>query len=263
MNEVVETNATVKCRHCGQTKPADKQDPHLCVDCARAERNRYSYLRKNQGDWMAAAKDAGIDVWLQQPGETQHEYTIWSIYRDSYPGRKLTYREVAELAGTTKAFVGTVAQRWSFQARMQAWMAECDRITMLQRREEILHMNKEHIDMAQRLRDKMSKAIDLVDPAALKPSELGSLMRIATELERTARVDEIAQDEMRRELLHHDGENPEVRKSPTKQGDLAEVVKILMNAGVLGNTAQVGVRQTTEIVARTDNGDEVTVSCDN
>ena len=243
----------VKCRRCSQEKVADERDPHLCVDCAKAERNRSAHLRKNQGDWMEAAQDAGIDVWLQQPGETQHEYTIWTVYRDAYPGRKLTYRQVAERAGTTQAFVRTVAQRWSFQARMQAWMTECDKITMLQRREEILSMNREHIDMAQRLRDKLSAAIDNIDPTMVKPSEISSLMRVATELEAKARVDEIAQDEMRRDMLHG-VENPNLKKTPTKTDDLSEVVSILMQAGALGSITQIGVRETTtrEVVAKCD-----------
>lgn len=256
-------NEVVKCRRCGQEKPADDKDKHLCVDCALAERNRYSHLRKNQGNWMEVAEEAGIAPWLQQPGETQHEYTIWCYYRDSYPGKKPTYAELAEKASTTHAFVRTVAQRWSFQARMQAWMTECDRITMLQRRDEILNMNKDHIDMAQRLRDKMSAAIDCIEPSMLKPSELGSLMRVAAELERTARVDTLAQEDVVRELSRGTDENPDLKKSPTKQDDLGEVVSILLSAGALGNVTQLGVRETTtttrEVVAKDAGGNEVSL----
>ena len=245
----------LKCPRCGQEKQADSRDRHLCVDCARVENNRYSHLRMNQGDWIAAAQDAGVDVWLQQPGETQWEYTIWCAYRDSYPGRKPSYSLVAEQLGTTKGVVAKVAQRWTFQARMQLWMQECDRITMQQRQSEILHMNQEHIDMAQRLRDKLSVAIDRIDVATLKPSELGSLLKVATELERKARVDEASVDEMRRDMLK-DVENPNLKKSPTKQSDLSEVVSILMGAGVLGSVTHIGVRETTtttrEFVAKDD-----------
>ena len=242
------------CRRCHQEKPADSRDPHLCVDCANAERNRYSHLRKNQGDWMSAATDAGIDVWLQQPGETNWEYAIWSAYRDSYPGRLKTHAQVAEEVGTTKAFVATVSQRWTFATRMQAWKAECDRITMEQRREQILSMNAEHISMAQRLRDKMSKAIDNIDPATLKASELSSLMKLATDLERRAQVDAQAQEQLVAGQLVDASENANIKKSPTKQGDLGEVLQILISTGALGPSAQLGVRETTttrELVART------------
>lgn len=243
------------CPKCGLEKPADAKDTHICVDCAKAENSRYNYLRQHQGDWMEAAKDADIDVWLQQPGETQWEYTVWVQYRDSYPGKKPTYSSVAQELGTTKAVVAKIAQRWSFQARMQAWMAECDRITMMQRRSEILNMNAAHISMAEKLREKMSVAIDNIDPFALKPGELATLFKLSAELERKARVDEIAQDEMLRDIAHG-GENPNLKRSPTKQSDLAEVIKILSTAGALGEITHIGVRETTtrEVVAMDASG---------
>ena len=248
----------IKCPRCAQYKPADARDRHICVDCAKAENNRYMYIRQHQGDWMEIAKDAGIDVWLQQPGETQWEYTVWCAFRDSYPGKKPTYGSVAEQLGTTRSVVGKIAQRWTFQARMQVWMAECDRITMEQRRAEILHMNAEHVSMAQRLRNKISTAIDLVDPAALKPSDLSSLMRIATDLERKAQLDMEVQEEKRMSIAV---DNPEAKRSPTKQSDLGEVVKILLGAGVLGTVTQIGVRETTtrEVVAVDDSGNEARI----
>lgn len=250
----------IHCPKCGQDKPADPRDTHMCVDCAKALNNRAAHLRMHQEDWMDIAKDAHIDPWLQQPGETQLEYTIWSVYRDSYPGRRLTYAEVAEKAGTTKQFVGKVAQRWTFQARMQAWMAECDRMTMAQRRDEVLHMNAEHISMAQRIRDKLSVAIDMIQPETLKPSELGSLMKLATDLERKARLDTIeVEDKLRDNFV--DNENPNIKKSPTKHGDLGEVVQILLKAGALGSVTQIGVRETTtrEVVAMDSVGNEARI----
>lgn len=244
----------VKCAHCGFEKPADSRDRHLCVDCAKAENSRYSYLRAHQGDWMAAAADADVPVWLQQPGETSWEYTVWVAYRDSYPGKKPSYSDVAQQLGTTINVVKKVAQRWSFQPRMQAWITECDRITLAQRRDEILSMNAAHISMAQRLRDKLSAAIERINPAELKPSDIASLARLSAELERKARVDTIAQDELRTDLLK-DTENPNIKKSPTKQSDLSEVVGILLNAGALGNITQIGVRETKELVVQTDGGE--------
>lgn len=248
----------IHCPRCGQDKPADSRDRHICVDCAKAENNRASYLRMHQSDWMEIAKDAGIDVWLQQPGETQLEYAIWSAYRDSYPGKKPTYAAVAEKIGTTKHYVGKVAQRWTFQARMQAWMTECDRITMEQRRAEILNMNADHISMAQRMRDKLSVAIDCIVPETLKPSEISSLMKIATDLERKARLDSI---EVEDKYTFVDNENPNIKKSPTKQNDLGEVVQILLKAGALGSVTQIGVRETTtrEVVAMDDSGNEARI----
>ena len=147
------------------------------------------------------------------------EYTVWCAYRDSYPG-KPTYGDVARQLNTTYNVVKRVSQRWTFPVRMQMWMKNCDDITMLQRRQEILEMNKEHVDMAKTLRSKLNVAIDMINPETLKPGEISSLAKLATEMERKARIDTIAQEEMRNSLLV-DTENPEIKKIPTKQADIA------------------------------------------
>lgn len=251
MNEV----ELVTCPRCGQSKERSKRSPHMCVDCEKAENNRVTYYRMHQEDWMDVAKESGLDLWVQQPGETQWEFTIWQAYRDSYPGKRATYGDIARQLNTTYDVVRKIARRWNFPVRMQAWIAECDKVTVLQRRQEILDMNKDHVDMAARLRQKLSTAIDQIDPLMLKPGEITSLARLASDMERKARVDTIAQEEMRRDLLT-DNENPELKKSQTKQSDLGEVVKILLNAGALGDVTQVGVREVTtkEIVVKDADG---------
>lgn len=245
----------VHCPRCGQFKPAHHIDKHLCIDCVNAENSRVTYYRQHQEDWIANAKENGVDLWLQQPGETQWEYTVWTAYRDAYPGKKPSYGDVARQLNTTYNSVKKIAQRWTFQLRMQAWMKYCDEITMQQRRQEIIDMNKEHVDMAAKLRTKLGAAIEAIDPLSLKPGEIASLAKLASEMERKARVDTIAQEELRRDLMV-DTENPDLKKSPTKQTDLSEVVGILLKAGALGDITQIGVRQTqtTEVVVRDSDG---------
>lgn len=245
----------IVCPRCGMQKLQARKSPHMCVDCEKAENNRITYYRQHQDNWMDVAKEAGLDLWLQQPGETQWEYTIWSAYRDSYPGKKPTLGDVARQLNTTYNVVKKVAQRWSFPVRMQAWMQECDQVTLLQRRQEILDMNKDHVDMAARLRAKLSSAIDMIDPTTLKPGEIASLARLAGDMERKARVDSIAQEEIRRDMMV-DTENPELKKSATKQSDLSEVVGILLKAGALGDVSAIGVKETktTQVVVADRDG---------
>lgn len=252
--EVLDTEVLIECPKCGRMKPRSARNQHMCVDCEKAENSRYSYYRSHQDNWMDVAADAGLDLWLQQPGETQWEYTVWCAYRDAYPGKKPTYRQVAEQLGTTLNVVKKIAQRWSFAVRMQAWMVECDRITMAQRRQEILDMNKAHVDMAERLRFKLSEAIDSLDPRFLEPKDISSLFKLSSELERKARVDTVAQEELLRDVTSGT-ENPELKKSPTKKDDLSEVVQILLGAGALGNVEAVGLRktETTEVVVKGGN----------
>lgn len=245
----------IMCPRCGQEKPRARRSPHMCVDCEKAENNRITYYRQHQENWMDVAKEAGLDLWVQQPGETQWEFTVWTAYRDSYPGKKPTLGDVAVQLNTTYTVVKKIAQRWSFPVRMQAWMKYCDDITLLQRRQEVLDMNKDHVDMAAKLRAKLSTAIDNIDPAMLKPGEIASLARLAADMERKARVDTIAQEEMRRDMMT-DTENPELKKSPTKTNDLSEVVNILLKAGALGDITTIGVKETktTQVVVGDSDG---------
>lgn len=253
MEELVEM---IQCRQCGQTKPASRSTPGWCEDCEKAYNSRNSYIRSVNAGWQDVAKDSGLELWDRQPNETQLEWSIWQAYRDSYPGAKPSYKQVADIVDTTYDFVKKTARRWDFQVRMQAWIAECDRITLAQRRQEILDLNKSHIDMAKRLRGKLSEAIDLVDPATLKPSELNSLLKTVTELEKKAALDNVGQDASLREdaAVALGNGNPDLKVSQTKQDDLGAVLNILVNAGALGDITHIGVRttetKTTEIVAR-------------
>ena len=255
MEELVEI---ITCRQCGQQKQASRRSPHMCVDCEKAYNNRYSYIRKRNGDWQEIAKENGLELWERQPGETQLEWTIWLAYRDSYPGSKPNYRQAAEKAGSTYDFVVNTASRWSFQIRMQAWIAECDRITLAQRREEVLAMNADHIAMATKLRNKMHQAIDQLRPEDLKPAELNSLLKTMAELERKAQTDSMAM-ETQQGGGFVDNENTDLKKSPTKQGDLSEVLGILLKAGALGDVSQIGVRQTTEVVVKDSDGNSASL----
>lgn len=221
------------CPKCGRENvEASSRDPHLCVDCSKAENSRVQYYRQNQQDWLAEAKAAGIDVWARQPRETQWEYTVWCAYRDTYPGKPATYSDIARTLGTTTKAVKNIGMRWTFGARMQAWIAYCDSVTIAQRRNEIIAMNKTQIDMAEALNKKIATAIEKLDTSMIKPGEIATLMRTAAELERKARMDTVAQEVIMRESSQLD-DNPELHKKKIKTSELGEVVDILAKAGVL------------------------------
>lgn len=234
----------------------DPKSPHLCVDCVKAENSRVTYYRQHQDDWLMVAKESGLDPWVQQPGETQWEYTIWSRYRDSYPGKRPTYSTVAKELDTTYNVVKKVAQRWSFPVRMQLWMRQVDDVTMLQRKQEMLDMNKQHIDMAASLNKKLSDAIKMIDTSTIKPSEIASLMKTAAELERKARIDTEAQEDMKRDLLV-DPEMRQQKKTKTDKTELSEVISILAKAGVLEGMA---IKKTT--TTTTEIGSDNTIDID-
>ena len=234
----------IKCRRCGQEKTPHKTNRHLCEDCVKAENNRISYYRYHNFNWIDVAKEAELELWERQPAETDREWQIWLAYRDMYPSKRPSYREVAEQLGTTIAVVKKVAARWDFPVRLQAWAKYVDNLILKQRQQEILDMNKKHIEMAQALNEKLATAINAIDPYELTPRDIKGLLQLSTELERKARLNN--PDVIRPELTD---DSPDLKESPTKVEDLKEVLDILVKANVFKT---IGVKQTTEIVVKED-----------
>jgi hypothetical protein len=202
------------------------------------------HLRTNH-NWVEIAKEAELDLWERQPQETDHEYSVWMRYRDSYPGKRPVFRDIAEEAGITEAAVKHVSKRWNFATRMQAWVKHIDAAILERREAEIMSMNEQHVSMAARLNAKISKAIDMLSIEELTPKDINALIKTATELEKKGRL-----DQMKPSTMFVD-ENPELAKNEIKTTDIAEILKVLGNAGVLEN---MGVRQTvtTEVVVKGD-----------
>ncbi|NLI59434.1 MAG: hypothetical protein GX387_13180 [Clostridium sp.] len=236
----------IKCRRCGQEKTPHKTNKHLCEDCVKAENNRVAHYRRHNFNWIDVAKEAELELWERQPAETDREWQVWLAYRDIYPSKRPSYRQVAEQLGTTVAVVKKVGARWDFPVRLQAWAKYVDNLTLQQRQQEILDMNKKHIEMATALNEKLATAINAIDPYELTPRDIKGLLQLSAELERKARLHN--PDVLRPELAD---ENPYLKESPTKTEDLKEVLDILVKANVF---KAIGVRQTktTEIVVKED-----------
>lgn len=234
----------IKCRRCGQEKTPHKTNKHLCEDCVKAENNRVSYYRYHNFNWIDIAREAELELWERQPAETDREWQIWLAYRDMYPSTRPSYRQVAEQLGTTVAVVKKIGARWDFPVRLQAWAKYVDNLTLQQRQQEILDMNKKHIEMAQALNEKLTTAINAIDPYELEPKDIKGLLQLSAELERKARLHN--PDVLRPELAD---ENPNLKESPTKTEDLKEVLDILVKANVF---KAIGVKKTTttEVVVK-------------
>lgn len=234
----------IKCRRCGQEKTPHKTNRHLCEDCVKAENNRVSYYRYHNFNWIDIAREAELELWERQPAETDREWQIWLAYRDMYPSTRPSYRQVAEQLGTTVAVVKKIGARWDFPVRLQAWAKYVDNLTLQQRQQEILDMNKKHIEMAQALNEKLTTAINAIDPYELEPKDIKGLLQLSAELERKARLHN--PDVLRPELAD---ENPNLKESPTKTEDLKEVLDILVKANVF---KAIGVKKTTttEVVVK-------------
>ena len=243
-NQTASTNVEIYCPHCGRDHVMQSAFTRgMCVDCyqALANRNTVAY-RRGDPDWKDKAKKAGVALYERQPQESQRDYDIFKTYMMMYPLERPTLKKVAEKLGLTYGTVRDCSMRCHFKERLDAWMRECDKATLLKRRNDMIEMNSQHIEMATTLRSKLLAAMSMLEPGSLKPTEIAQLAKLANSMEREARIDQIAQEEMRAELTSGNEDNPELKKSVTSTGDLSEVLSVLVKSGALGDAKSVGVR---------------------
>lgn len=237
------------CPKCSTEQPQESFRGGVCAACNKLEQNRAYHIQKNT-NWMELAEEAGIEVYERQPGESDSEYRVWVMYRDMYPAEKPSLKVAAERAGIAYKTIKNMSSKWSFAARMQAWITSVDEMQLNSRRNDIIKMNETHMEMAMTLNEKIHSAINMLDPQYLAPKDISSLMKMSTELERKAKLDQM-------ELVvagnpnGYNDENPNLRKSEVKTSDIGEIIKILGAAGVMGDF---GVKQTTttEVVVKGD-----------
>lgn len=237
------------CKRCSMAGEPHHTNSHLCVACVKAEDSRVSYYRQHNFNWMDVAKEADLELWMRQPAETDWEYTVWTAYRDAYPGKSPTYRDVATDLNTSVEAVKKIGARWSFAARLQAWAKHVDNITLAERTEQIKSMNKRHIRLAEKISAKLEDAVDKLDTSTMTPKDVQGLLKVMTDVERRARIDNPAALAGGNPNGITD-DNPEIKKDVTPTGNMAEIVAILTKTGALN----LGVRQTvtTEVVVKDD-----------
>lgn len=236
--------ATFKCRRCGTHLNQSSVDKTLCGACYAKEAKNTALAKTVNSSWMDIAEEAGLALYERQPEESDEEWRVWCRYRDHYPMKLPTWSQLAEECQISVATVLKISGKWSFKVRMQSWARAADDATSQQRIEAIRKMNERQVDMAMKLQDKLSTAIDNLDPMLLRPGEIVNLMKAATELERRIKL---AVPEKVDGTVQAAGTK---QKKLTKVENLDEVVHILSASGLLpGQKLAVEQTTTTRIVA--------------
>lgn len=234
-----------RCEKCGTLVDRSSRDARFCKQCADTEIQNTAVSRKMNANWMDESKELGLQLFERQPEETDQEWLIWTTYRSYYPLKMPTWTELAKKCGVSVATVTRAAQKWSYKVRLVAWARFTDETIQEDRIVAIKEMNQKQLAMAQNIQQKLATAIEALDPTLLKPNEIVSLFKVATELERrvTTYVDEKV------ESTAVDSRTKQI--STTRPEDLGEIVAILQKTGVLEGRI-VGVEQTTRLLAKED-----------
>lgn len=240
--EVVD-NQGWKCQRCGETDENERSvvDGLYCSSCARSDAQNTTVARKTNSGWQELAAELGLELYERQPEETDTEWRIWDAYRSAYPLKLPSFTELAKRTGYSVKTVVDAAARWSFKVRLIAWARVTDADIQQKRIESVRAMNVRQLEMSQRLQEKISDAIDFIDPQTLKPNEVANLFKMATELER--KVVTFVDEQVSSTVTEAGKKNTEL----TKPADIAEIVEILTKTGSL--KGKVGIEQTTRIIA--------------
>lgn len=238
------------CSKCGSADLTQRSllDQQYCNKCYLVEKSNSSLAKRVNPDWMAQSAELGLAIYERQPEETDLEWYIWCKYRDHYPLRMPSWKELAEKCDCSVATCVKASQKWSFKVRLQAWARMTDDEMLEDRVHAIKEMNQRQLQMAKELQGKIQQAIGYLDPALLKPNELVNLFKMVTELERKIVT---AMPERVETTVQEAGQK---QRQVTKVEDLGEIVDILQKAGMLENKA-IGVEQkvttqTTRIIAK-------------
>lgn len=239
------------------------KNPDLCKDCVDDDEKALATRSKDNSLWVQRAEEAGIPLWEQQPDESPDEFMMWEAYRDLWPAVRPT---VTKVASTLNMSVGTVQRamrKWTWVARLQAWIREVNADRTAELRAERRKMVEDQVKLGSKLRGKLLKAVDNLDEYDVTPGELVQLLKVTQSLEDTARdsMDAIEADTandidtMPNGLFAGEQDEQRGNAAGISAEDAAEVVKILSAAGVLSIPGtKVGVKQTTttEVVAQSE-----------
>lgn len=260
--EVLKAEAIVDtCHDCGRAFDGKQvrrspSSPDYCMACAPRHRALSRQKKEDNSRWIQVAEEGGIPLWEQQPNETATEYDMWVCYRDLWPAVRPTVTKVASTMGVSTTDVQKAFRRWTWAARLQAWIREVNADRVAELRQSRRKMVEDHITIGEKLRAKALKAVDNLDEYDVTPSELVQLLKLTQQFEETARdaMDAVEQataqdiDNMPAGLFES-GDKDEKQLGNARgisQDDAAEVVKILAAAGVLNvGSTKIGVRQTT------------------
>lgn len=137
---------------------------------------------------MAKRKAKFVELWERQPGESPKAFAAFCAYRDMNP-----YLRTQQRVATEKNISLSSIANWSvvhdWMKRVEAWDDEMDRQAVARYHEEIDKMHERHIQVSQKVMDKVEEAIDNLNAEDVKPSDIARLIEVAAKLERLSRGD--------------------------------------------------------------------------
>ncbi len=136
-----------------------------------------------------------LQLWEQQPHEPARAFNAFTVYRDLGPKRTLreafrqeTRKESAQPNGTWTRWYTD----WQWSLRAQAWDRELDALRREVAVAETRHMGERHAELAMAAQSQLVARLEQMDPAELSVRDLPIWLKVAVDVERTARGEAVA-----------------------------------------------------------------------
>lgn len=126
-------------------------------------------------------------LWDRQPGESAKAFEAFTVYRDLGPSRSIV--KTGRKLGKNRVTLEQWSSKFSWVERSAAWDGEQDRVARQAQLDEIKKMRKRHAQVAKKALEKISQALDMMDPEGMSDSGMARLMDTASKLERISRGD--------------------------------------------------------------------------
>ena len=127
------------------------------------------------------------ELWERLPQESMKAYAAFFAYRDLGPDRSMA--KAGEVLGKSQGLMEGWSAAYDWVKRATAWDDEQYRVARKAQMDEIKKMRVRHAKIAQKALDKVSAALDKVNPDAMTNADMARLMDVASKLERLSRGD--------------------------------------------------------------------------
>lgn len=125
--------------------------------------------------------------WERQDGETPKAFEAFCEYRDLGPNRSIA--KTGQKLGKNLTTLSEWSSKYDWVKRVAAWDVEQDRIAREAQIKEIVAMRKRHAKIAERALEKVTEALETINPQEMTHADMTRFMDVASKLERISRGD--------------------------------------------------------------------------
>ena len=129
-------------------------------------------------------------LWERQIGESEQAWEAFRTFRDM--GLKRTVEGVCAKLSKSRPLISRWKAKWFWEERCRAYDNELQKEAFKDAVKERRKMNERHINLSMRLQKAAFEALEKKDFSNMADKDISNFVRIAAELERLARADDIS-----------------------------------------------------------------------